>query len=142
MNLSRAYTILSRQAGYEGISVGRVMTPTMALVVRRDEEIAKFKSVTHYSVKVIFENKLGEIPTTWQMSDKVPHLDSEGRLLDLKTAEKFLDKFNEVSATQGEIISVEEKNKSELQRLPYSLSTLQKFSDTYKLCKMKKLPNL
>ena len=125
MNLSRAYTILSRQAGYEGISVGRVMTPTMALVVRRDEEIAKFKSVTHYSVKVIFENELGEIPTTWQMSDKVPHLDSEGRLLDLKTAEKFLDKFNEVSATQGEIISVEEKNKSELQRLPYSLSTLQ-----------------
>ena len=32
---------------------------------------------------------------------------------------------NEVSATQGKIISVEEKSKSELQRLPYSLSTLQ-----------------
>ena len=125
MNLSRAYTILSRQEGYEGISVGRVMTPTMALVVRRDEEISKFKPVTYYAVKVIFENELGEIPTTWQMSDKVPHLDSEGRLLDLKTAEKFLAKFNEVSATQGEIIRVEEKNKSELQRLPYSLSTLQ-----------------
>ncbi len=125
MNLSRAYTILSRQAGYETISVGRVMTPTMALVVRRDEEIAKFKQVTHYSVKVIFKNALGEIPTTWRMSDTVPNLDSEGRLLDLKTAEKFLEKFNEKSATQGKIISVEEKNKSELQRLPYSLSTLQ-----------------
>ena len=125
MNLSRAYTILSRQAGYETISVGRVMTPTMALVVRRDEEIAKFKQLTHYSVKVIFKNALGEIPTTWQMSDTVPNLDSEGRLLDLKTAEKFLEKFNEKSATQGKIIRVEEKNKSELQRLPYSLSTLQ-----------------
>ena len=125
MNLSRAYTILSRQAGYETISVGRVMTPTMALVVRRDEEISKFKPVTHYAVKVIFENELGKIPTTWQMSDKVPNLDSEGRLLDLKIAEKFLDKFNAVSATQGEIIRVEEKNKSELQRLSYSLSTLQ-----------------
>ena len=125
MNLSRAYTILSRQAGYEGISVGRVMTPTMALVVRRDEEISKFKPVTHYAVKVIFENELGEIPTTWQMSDKVPKLDGEGRLLDLKTAEKFLEKFTSTSATQGKIISVEEKNKSELQRLPYSLSTLQ-----------------
>ena len=125
MNLSRAYTILSRQAGYETISVGRVMTPTMALVVHRDEEIAKFKPVTHYTVKVIFENELGEIPTTWQMTDKVPNLDSEGRLLDLKTAEEFLKKFNEKSTTQGKIISVEEKNKSELQRLPYSLSTLQ-----------------
>jgi len=50
MNLSRAYTILSRQAGYEIILVDRVMTPIMALVVRRDEEIAKFKPVTHYAV--------------------------------------------------------------------------------------------
>ncbi len=125
MNLSRAYTILSRQTGYETISVGRVMTPTMALVVRRDEEIAKFKPVTHYAVKVIFKNELGDILTIWQMTDKVPNLDSEGRLLDLKTAEKFLEKFNEKSATQGKIISVEEKNKSESQRLPYSLSTLQ-----------------
>ncbi len=83
------------------------MTPTMALVVRRDEEISKFKPVTHYAVKVIFENKFGEIPATWQMTDKVPNLDSEGRLLDLKTAEKFLDKFNEVSATQGKIIRVQ-----------------------------------
>ena len=58
--------------------------------------------------------KCGEIAATWQMTDKVPHLDSEGRLLDLKTAEKFLDKINAVSATQGEIIRVEEKNKSEL----------------------------
>ena len=125
MNLSRAYTILSRQVGYETISVGRVMTPTMALVVRRDEEIAKFNPVTHYAVKVIFENEIGEIPTTWQMTDKVPNLDSEGRLLDLKTAEKFLEKFNEKSATQGKVISVEEKNKSEPQRLSYSLSMLQ-----------------
>ena len=125
MNLSRAYTILSRQAGYEGISVGRVMTPTMALVVRRDEEIVKFKPVTHYAVKVLFANKFGEIPATWQMSEKVPNLDSEGRLLDLKVAQEFLQKFNLLSARQGKIISVEEKKKSEPQRLPYSLSTLQ-----------------
>ena len=125
MNLSRAYTILSRQAGYEGISVGRVMTPTMALVVRRDEEISKFKPVTHYAVKVIFANKFGEISATWQMSEKIPNLDSEGRLLDLKVAQEFLQKFNSLSARQGKIIGVEEKNKSEPQRLPYSLSNLQ-----------------
>ena len=125
MNLSRAYSILSRQAGYEGISVGRVMTPTMALVVRRDEEIAQFKPVTHYAIKVLFSNNFGEIPATWQMSEKVSDLDSEGRLLDIKVAQEFLQKFNSLSAEQGKIISVEEKNKSEPQRLPYSLSTLQ-----------------
>ena len=125
MNLSRAYTIRARQAGYENISVGRVMTPTMALVVRRDEEIKNFKSVTHFSIQAIFKNNFGEIPATWQMSDKISNLDSEGRLLDKKIAENFLDKFNYESKNFGKIISVEEKNKIESQRLPYSLSTLQ-----------------
>ena len=126
MNLSRAYTIQARQAGYENVSVGRVMTPTMALVVRRDEEISKFKPVTHYAVKVNFANSYGEISTIWQMSEKIPNLDSEGRLLDKNFAEKLVQKLNSVSkGTLGKIIDVEEKNKQENQRLPYSLSTLQ-----------------
>ena len=125
MNLSRAYTIRARQAGYENISVGRVMTPTMALVVRRDEEIKNFKPVTHYSIQAIFKNNFGEISATWQISEKISNLDSEGRLLDKKTAENFLKKFNSESKNFGKIISVEEKNKIENQRLPYSLSTLQ-----------------
>ena len=58
MNLSRAYTIRARQVGYEGVSVGRVMTPTMALVVRREDEISKFKPVTYYAVKAIFANTI------------------------------------------------------------------------------------
>ena len=126
MNLSRAYTIQARQAGYENVSVGRVMTPTMALVARRDEEISKFKAVTHYAVKVNFANKYGEIPTIWQMSEKVPNLDIEGRLLEKNYAEELVQKLNSVSAgTFGKIIDIEEKTKQENQRLPYSLSTLQ-----------------
>ena len=101
------------------------MTPTMALVVRREDEIAKFKPVTHYAVKAIFANNFSEIPTIWQMSDKVPSLDSERRLLNLKVAEDFLARLNALVGRQGKIIRVEEKNKSESQRLPYSLSTLQ-----------------
>ena len=125
MNLSRAYTIRARQVGYEGVSVGRVMTPTMALVVRREDEIAKFKLVTHYAVKAIFTNKIGEIVATWQMSDNVPSLDSEVRLLDKKVAENFIARLNALVGTQGKIIRVEEKRKTENQRLPYSLSMLQ-----------------
>ena len=112
MNLSRAYTILARQGGYEGVSVGRVMTPTMALVVRREEEISKFKPVTHYAVKAIFANNFGEIPTTWQMSDNIASLDSEGRLLDKKVAEDFLTRLNTLVGRQGKIIRVEEKKEN------------------------------
>ena len=124
MNLSRAYTIRARQAGFESVSIGRVMTPTMALTVHREEEIANFKPVTHYAVKAIFRNNFGEIPATWQMTDKVPSLDSEDRLLDKKVAEDFIQKLNS-SVENGKIIKIEEKNKVENQRLPYSLSTLQ-----------------
>ena len=43
MNLSRAYTIMARRGGYNNtISVGRVQTPTLALVVRREQEIKNF----------------------------------------------------------------------------------------------------
>ena len=115
MNLSRAYTLQARQAGYESISVGRVMTPTMSLVVRRDEEISKFKPVKHYVVKVNFANQYGEIPTIWQMSEKVPNLDSEGRLLDRNCAEELVQKLNSVSAgTFGKIIEVEEKTSKKI----------------------------
>ena len=124
MNLSRAYTIRARQAGFESVSVGRVMTPTMALVVRREEEIAKFKPVTHYAVKAIFKNNFGEIPAIWQISDKIPSLDNEGRLLDKKVAEDFIQKLS-FSVGNGKITKIEEKNKVENQRLPYSLSSLQ-----------------
>ena len=79
-----------------------------------DEEIKNFKPVTHFSIQAIFKNNFGEIPATWQMSEKIPTLDSEGRLLDKKIAENFLDKFNSESKNFGKIISVEEKNKIEI----------------------------
>ncbi|WP_259638846.1 DNA topoisomerase, partial [Pseudomonas syringae] len=43
MNFSRLFTLLGRQAGYTGVlSVGRVQTPTLRLVVDRDREISNF----------------------------------------------------------------------------------------------------
>lgn len=61
-----------------------------------------------------------------QMSNNVSGLDSEGRLLNASIAETFVKKLSGLpKGAQGKIILVEEKNKSESQRLPYSLSTLQ-----------------
>ena len=46
MNFSRLYTLLAQQQGYQGkpLSVGRVQTPTLSLVVNRDREIKKLHS--------------------------------------------------------------------------------------------------
>lgn len=43
MNMTRAYTLLGKQAGYNGVlSVGRVQTPILGLVVARYNETANF----------------------------------------------------------------------------------------------------
>ncbi|CAK7009195.1 DNA topoisomerase III [Saezia sanguinis] len=52
MNLSRLFTLLGKNAGYHGVlSVGRVQTPTLALVVRRDREISNFVPVPFWSIE-------------------------------------------------------------------------------------------
>lgn len=52
INMTRAYTILGRNAGYQGVlSVGRVQTPVLGLVVRRDEEIENFVAKDFFEVK-------------------------------------------------------------------------------------------
>lgn len=55
MNLSRAYTLSSGEL----FSVGRVQTPTLAMVVRRDREISAFVPEPYLEVEATFESKLG-----------------------------------------------------------------------------------
>ena len=60
------------------------------------------------------------------MSDTLPVLDSEGRLLDSRYAEEFVSGLSALPAgTLGTVLSLEEKTKQKPQRLPYSLSALQ-----------------
>ena len=127
MNLSRAYSLRAEQAGYDGsISVGRVMTPTMALVVRREEEIRNFHPVKYFTVDALFHHEMGNIPAVWQMSEDTEGLDSEGRLVERPVADALMAKLQDApKGTRGKILDLEEKKQQEGQRLPYSLSALQ-----------------
>jgi DNA topoisomerase-3 len=61
MNLSRAYTLRARASGAKEVrSVGRVQTPTLALVVRRDREIESFVPRTYYSLEAEATTATGE----------------------------------------------------------------------------------
>lgn len=55
MNMTRAYTLLGRHAGYEDVlTVGRVQTPLLGLVVKRDESIEAFTAKDHFSLEAKF----------------------------------------------------------------------------------------
>ncbi|MED1601032.1 DNA topoisomerase III [Alkalihalophilus marmarensis] len=59
MNASRAYTLLLGEKGIDDVfSTGRVQTPTLALIVKREKEIEAFKPEPFWEVKAAF--KMGE----------------------------------------------------------------------------------
>ena len=124
MNLSRAYTLAARRQGHRVIfPIGRVKTPTLALVVRRQRELDNFVPAQYFSVKVNFKHENGMISAQWQPKDTQAGLDPEGRVVDEKEAQGVLDRLQ--AAPDGAITGRTKTKKKENQRLPLSLSSLQ-----------------
>lgn len=125
MNLSRAYTLKHRrkEGGRTTFPVGRVKTPTLALIVRRERELADFKPVDYHVLKVKYAHPNGEFWATWEPMDTQKGLDSEGRLIDRTYAEKLSEALLE--HRKGIIEDRKKAKKKESPRLPLSLSTLQ-----------------
>ena len=128
MNLSRAYTLAARRAGHDRLvlPIGRVKTPTLALVVRREREIENFKPATYYLLDAIFRHeKSGEsFRARWKPSEERTPLDPEGRLVDENAARAALAAFGE-EPQDAKVTRYERKKKEEPPPLPFSLSALQ-----------------
>lgn len=124
MNLSRAYTLLGQQAGYGGVlSVGRVQTPVLGLVVRRDEAIEAFEPKPFYQLDALIEHDSGTIRARWLPSDACSRwLDEEGRLLSRGLAENVAGR---IAGQPAKVLTSDHKEKSQGAPLPYSLSALQ-----------------
>ena len=58
MNCTRLYTLKYRRERKQVLSIGRVQTPTLALIVRRDEEIANFKPEPYWVLSTIYRDTL------------------------------------------------------------------------------------
>ena len=126
-NLSRAYTVAGRNAGFQdALRIGRVKTPTMSLVVRREEEIRKHKPVNYYELHIEWQYKDSTILSVWQPdeSETDDNFDLDNRLLKQEVAVAIRDKIA-TSNEAGVVTRREDKVKQELPLLPYSLSALQ-----------------
>jgi len=125
MNLSRAYTLAAQQAGHRTtLPVGRVKTPTLALVVRREREIDNFKQADYFTVKADFEHSDTVFTAYWKPREDQRGLDSEGRLADKAVAKALLELL-QAAIEPAAVTLCETTEKKEPQRLPLSLSTLQ-----------------
>jgi len=125
INMTRLCTLQGQASGYQGVlSVGRVQTPLLGLVVHRDLAIEKFVSKPFYEVFIELQTDKNQTYTAkWKPSDACePYRDEEGRVLLKKLAETVINKtLNQT----GQVIAVSESVKKQAAPLPYSLSALQ-----------------
>ena len=107
MNISRLYSCLYQQ----NYSVGRVQTPTLAMIVKRDDEIANFKKEKYYTVEL---STNGFTLSTDRIDDEV-------------AAEQLLNLVGD----KIEITDVIQKEKITKPDLPFDLTTLQRECNKY-----------
>ena len=122
MNLSRLFTVLGRQAGYDGVlSVGRVQTPTLKLVVDRDREIAAFQSVPFWAIDVSLSAGGQAFSAQWVPPDGCT--DDAGRCLQQPVAQQAAQQIR--AAGSAQVVFVETEHMREGPPLLFDLGTLQ-----------------
>ncbi|UXJ50107.1 DNA topoisomerase III [Pseudomonas citronellolis] len=122
INMSRLFTLLGRQAGYDGVlSVGRVQTPTLKLVVDRDREIARFVSVPFWTIDVTLAYSDQTFTASWR--PPAGCTDDAGRCLQQPVAQQAAKQMRTVSSAQ--VASVKTERVREGPPLPFDLGTLQ-----------------
>lgn len=107
MNISRLYSCLYKQ----NYSVGRVQTPTLAMIVNRDDEINNFKKEKYYTVELSLD---GFSLSTDRIDDKT-------------TTEQLIN----LVGNSIEITDVIQKEKITKPELPFDLTTLQRECNKY-----------
>jgi DNA topoisomerase III len=112
MNATRAATV-RRGWGAGVVSLGRVQTPTLAMMVRREREIQAFVPEPYWLVHATFDPRYHGL---WFEGD-------ETRLKDGKRADDIVEK---VTGKTGRVESVERKEHSERAPLLYDLTSLQR----------------
>lgn len=107
MNISRLYSCLYQQ----NYSVGRVQTPTLAMIVKRDDEIANYQKEKYYTVELSMN---GFTLSTDRIDDEV-------------AAEQLISLVGD----KIEITDVIQKEKITKPDLPFDLTTLQRECNKY-----------
>lgn len=117
MNATRAYTTrYSKGVGRDRqvLSIGRVQTPTLALIVKRQAEIEHFVPRTYYELKTLYRDTL--------FSAQLPVEEGEYAINTLEEGQKLM---LEASASPFVITSVEKKKGVENAPKLFDLTSLQ-----------------
>ena len=117
MNATRAYTLrFAKGVGKDRqvLSIGRVQTPTLALIVKRQHEIENFVPRTYWELKTLYRDTL--------FSAQLPVEEDEYAITSLEQGQKLVDSIKDLPL---EITSVEKKKGMEYAPRLFDLTSLQ-----------------
>jgi DNA topoisomerase-3 len=119
MNATRAATIRLRSSFDGAVSLGRVQTPTLAILARREEEIRAFKPEPYWLVDASFEALADPSDRTYEGRY---HKGAQPRLT---TADEAFAIVDACSGQVGEITKLEKSERKERPPMLYDLTSLQ-----------------
>ena len=117
MNATRAYTLrFAKGVGKDRqvLSIGRVQTPTLALIVKRQHEIENFVPRTYWELKTLYRDTI--------FSAQLPVEEDEYAITSLEQGQKLVDSIKDLPL---EITSVEKKKGMEYAPRLFDLTSLQ-----------------
>lgn len=118
MNATRAYTLRFAQGtgrDRQVLSIGRVQTPTLALIVKRQNEIEHFVPRTYWELKTLYKNTLFSAQLSKAEED-------DYAITTLEQGQALVDSIKDVPLT---ITSVEKKKGMEYAPRLFDLTSLQ-----------------
>jgi DNA topoisomerase III len=117
MNATRAASIRLRAAFDGAVSLGRVQTPTLALVARREEQIRAFRPEPYWLVEALFGAANGDYSSRYLGGKRLP--EEEAAAVVAATRDR-----------PGTITKLEKKEERERPDLLYDLTSLQRHANT------------
>ena len=127
INGTRALTAFnSRNGGFQLTPVGRVQTPTLAIVVERDQKIKSFVPKGYWEVHATFAAKAGTYPGRWFKEDFAKdeaNLDARAERLWTEAEARAIE---EKCRGKNGVVTEEKKPASQISPLLYDLTTLQR----------------
>ena len=119
INMSRYFSIKNKKL----LSVGRVQTPTLGLVVARDEAIENHKKTVYYELFVKLSVAGNLIECEFKTFKDNPAL-TDGRFLSTEYLYKII---SEISGNKYPNVKIEKKTEKEYPPLPFNLVKLQSY---------------
>lgn len=122
MNLTRLYTVKARDSGYGNVlSVGRVQTPTLNLIVERDRYIAGFVPAPFFVVTLALASNGQSFQAQWVPA--ATYCDEEKRCIQQGIAQQVVQLCQQAGVAS--VTEIETKRETVSAPLPFDLGSLQ-----------------